>query len=76
VIVRLAIVYLIGLAAFGVGFYRFGHEGIVDPSAFVIGGTCIVTAAAIHVGLDLWYRFRRWREQRANESSRSSSMRR
>ena len=74
-IVRLAFVYLIGIAAFGVGFYRFLHAGIVDPSAFVIGGTCIVTAATIHVGLDLWDRFRRYRERRLRESSRTASRR-
>jgi hypothetical protein len=59
VIVRLALVYLIGLVSLGVGFYQFWRRGLVDQNAFLIGTTCLVAAAVIQVVRGLWHQLKR-----------------
>ena len=61
---RLALVYLIGVSALAFGFYEFWRSRTVDQSAFLIGTTCIVSAAAIHAGLSLWEEFKERRAKR------------
>ena len=59
--VRIALVYAIGFGAVAFGFYQFWRDGTVSQHPFVIGGICILTAAAIDVILDIWHRVRGWR---------------
>jgi hypothetical protein len=59
VIVRLWIVYMIGVVALGVGFVEFWHRGTANQTAFLVGTTCLVVAAFIHVVLDVWHRLHR-----------------
>lgn len=53
---RALILYVIGFVALGYGFFEFWRDQIVDPNAFMIGGTCVAAAAALQVFSDLWRR--------------------
>jgi hypothetical protein len=59
VIARLVLVYVIGVVALAVGFYEFWQRGVINMNAFLIGSTCLVSAAAIQVARSLWLQFRR-----------------
>jgi hypothetical protein len=56
---RIAIVYVIGFASLAYAFYQIWHDGTANAQALIIGSTCITTAAAIQVALDLWRRLKR-----------------
>ena len=56
---RVTLVYLIGFGSLAYGFYEFWRDDRVNQHAFLIGGTCVATAAAIQVFRDLWHRVRR-----------------
>ena len=61
--VRIALVYAIGFGAMAYGFYQFWNDSTVNPQAFVIGGTCVFTAATVQVVVDIWRRLRRLRRR-------------
>jgi hypothetical protein len=58
---RIALVYLMGIAALAYGFYQFWRDGTANAHAMMIGGTCLGTAALVQVVQDLWERLRRRR---------------
>jgi hypothetical protein len=68
VIVRLSIVYVIGVVSLGVGFFEFWHRGTANQTAIMVGTTCLVGAATIHVIRDLWHRLRRVAAKQARDA--------
>jgi hypothetical protein len=48
------ILYAIGAAAFGYGWYTYWRTGHVGPDPFVVASICVVSAAGIQVARDLW----------------------
>ena len=53
---RAILLYVIGFGALAFGFFEFWRDRMVDPNAFMIGGTCVAVAAALQVATDLWRR--------------------
>lgn len=54
-----ALLYVIGIAATGYGFYEFWRDATVNQEAFMVGGICLAAGAAVQVLRDLWRRMRR-----------------
>jgi hypothetical protein len=53
------ILYLIGIAAFVDGAFFYWRDSVVVSDAFMVGTTCIVSAAGLQVVRDLWRRLRK-----------------
>ncbi len=53
------ILYVLGVAAFGYGWYFYWKTSLVDPDPFVLAGVFVVTAAGVQVVRDLMGRLRR-----------------
>lgn len=56
---RALILYVIGFGSLGFGFYQFWRDGTLSQNLFMIGGTCVASAAALQIVQDLWRRFGR-----------------
>lgn len=54
-----ALLYIIGVAAIGFGFYQFWRDAVVNQEAFLVGGVCLASGAGLQVLRDLWRRLRR-----------------
>jgi hypothetical protein len=57
--VRVTVLYGIGAAALGYGFWEFWRGDTLDQNAFIIGGVCLTAAAALQVLGDIWRRLRK-----------------
>jgi len=57
--VRPAILYVLGVALTGYGFYAFWRDGTVNQNALIFGAICLAAAAGLQILADLWRRLRR-----------------